>query len=200
LRIGGALAVADRRRPRYIPSDFSDYVATAANTALLEVSSTMLLGVVSDTHGHIEYTREAVRMLDSLEVAEVIHCGDIGSPEVIPLFSAWPAHFVFGNVDYDEPSLRTAIDESGQTCHGRFGSLVREGIRIAFLHSDDARLFAQTVQSGGADLVCYGHTHIAKQHRQGRTLVLNPGALYRATPHSIAVVELPSLKATIVTL
>ena len=34
----------------------------------------------------------------------------------------------------------------------------------------------------------------------GETLVLNPGALYRANPHSIAVVELPSLEATIVPL
>ena len=56
-----------------------------------------------------------------------------------------------------------------------------------------------TVQAGEWDLVCYGHTHAAKQHRQGRTLVLNPGALYRATPHSLAVVELPELRATIVT-
>jgi hypothetical protein len=40
---------------------------------------------------------------------------------------------------------------------------------------------------------------VAKQEHCGRTLVLNPGALYRATPHSIAVVELPTLRATIVT-
>jgi hypothetical protein len=29
-------------------------------------------------------------------------------------------------------------------------------------------------------------------------LVLNPGAIYRANPHSIAIVELPEVKATIV--
>ena len=63
---------------------------------------------------------------------------------------------------------------------------------------DDQKRFAQTVHAGEWDLVCYGHTHVAKQHRQGRTLVLNPGALYRATPHSLAVVELPELRATIV--
>ena len=31
----------------------------------------MLLGIVSDTHGHVEYTRQAVRMLKSLEAREV---------------------------------------------------------------------------------------------------------------------------------
>ena len=55
-------------------------------------------------------------------------------------------------------------------------------MRIAFLHSDDNRLFRQTIESGQWDLVCYGHTHIAKQHREGKTLVLNPGAIYRANP------------------
>jgi putative phosphoesterase len=158
----------------------------------------MLLGIVSDTHGHVEYARQAVRVLESLEVAEVIHCGDIGSPAIVPLFAPWPTHFVFGNVDSDEARLRESIAECGQSCHGRFGSLERDGLRIAFLHSDNQRLFADTVQCGEWDLVCYGHTHVAKQELRGRTLVLNPGALFRATLHSVAVVELPALRATIV--
>jgi len=159
----------------------------------------MRLGIVSDTHGHVHYTLDAVRMLESLQVDEVIHCGDIGSPEIVPLFAAWPTHFVFGNVDYDEAALGEAIAANGQHGHDRFGSLERDGVRIAFLHSDDAGLFHETCHSGRYDLVCYGHTHVAKQHRQGDTLVLNPGAIYRATPHSIAIVRLPECEATIVT-
>ena len=37
---------------------------------------------------------------------------------------------------------------------------------------------------------------VAEQHRQGSTQVLNPGALYRANPHTIAIVDLPSLAIT----
>jgi predicted phosphodiesterase len=74
------------------------------------------------------------------------------------------------------------------------------GRRIALIHSDDARLFRQSITSGTYDLVCYGHTHEAEQHREGKTLVLNPGALYRATPHSIAIVELETMEATIIPL
>lgn len=139
-------------------------------------------------------------MLESLEVDEVLHCGDIGSASIVSLFAPWPTHFVFGNVDFDEPPLREAIDEFGQTCHGRFGTLEREGLKIALLHSDDARRFNETVRSGGYDLVCYGHTHVAKQEYAGSTLVLNPGALHRATPHSLAIVDLPQLAVTIVNL
>jgi putative phosphoesterase len=155
----------------------------------------MRLAVVSDTHGHVGYTNAAVRLLVSHKPSAVIHCGDIGSPAIIPLFAGWPAHFVFGNVDHDEGELAKAIEKAGQTCHGRFGSLELAGRKIAFLHSDDLDLFEETVASGEWDLVCYGHTHAAEQHRVGRTLVLNPGALFRATPHTLAIVELPALTA-----
>ncbi len=160
----------------------------------------MQLGIVSDTHGHVPYALEAVRMLESLGVEAVLHCGDIGSPEIVGLFSAWPTHFVFGNVDHDEADLRRAIRDAGQTCHGRLGTLELAGRKIAFLHGDDTALLRETIDSGKWDLVCHGHTHIARQMRQGNTLVLNPGALYRATPHSLAGVELETLAATIISL
>jgi putative phosphoesterase len=156
----------------------------------------VLLGVVSDTHGQVEFTRQAVRMLESLEVQVVLHCGDIGSPEIVPLFHAWPTHFVFGNVDYDRAALRTAIKQAGQTCHERFGSLELVGRKIAFLHSDDTTTFRDAIASGQWDLVCYGHTHVAKEEHVRNTIVLNPGALYRANPHSLAIVELPELRVT----
>ena len=158
----------------------------------------MLLGIVSDTHGHVPFTQQAVRVLEAMEVQEVLHCGDIGSEEIVSLFSAWPAHFVFGNVDVDRDELRRAIAAAGQTCHDCFGTLARLGRKIAFLHSDDERLFQTTLSDGKFDLVCYGHTHKARQHKSGKTLVVNPGAVFRANPRSVAVVELPALEVTIV--
>lgn len=159
----------------------------------------MRIGVVSDTHGHVDFTRQAIRMLESCEVELVIHCGDIGSEDVVSLFQPWPTHFVFGNVDYDRRGLRAAIQTAGQTCHDRFGNLELAGKRIAFLHGDDSVLFARTIAEGQYDLVCYGHSHIAEHHVEGNTLVLNPGALYRAQPHSIALVDLPALEIAHVT-
>ena len=160
----------------------------------------MRLGVVSDSHGHVELVRPAIRMLESLEVDVVLHCGDIGSAAVVNLFKAWPTHFVFGNCDADRQGLAAAIQSAGQTCHGEFGELELEGRRIALLHSDDRRRFQDAINSGQWDLVCYGHTHTAAIQRHGKTLVLNPGALYRANPHSLAIVELPAVEATFVTL
>lgn len=156
----------------------------------------MRIGIVSDTHGHLANARAAVRSLTQLNVELVIHCGDIGSPDVVALFQPWPTHFVFGNVDGDEFELTQAITAAGQTCHGRFGSLDVAGTKIAFLHSDDRAQFQETIAGGKWDLVCYGHSHIPEQHFSGKTLVLNPGALYRADPHTLATVELPDLIAT----
>jgi uncharacterized protein len=160
----------------------------------------MRIGVISDTHGNVASAQAAVRMLESLEVKAVLHAGDIGSIAITKLLAAWPAHFVFGNCDHDHDVLRAGIEQAGLVCHGLFGDLSLAGRCIALIHSHDARLFRHVCTSGEYDLVCYGHTHVAEQHREGKTLILNPGALHRANPHSLAVVELESLEATIVPL
>ena len=156
----------------------------------------MRIGVLSDTHGHLDNVRQAVRMIESLEIQQLIHCGDIGSPDVVRLLDPWPTHFVFGNVDDDLAALRAAIRAGGHTCHERQGELLLAGRRIAFLHGDDQRLLGELCASGQFDLVCHGHTHVAAHRLLGRTHVLNPGALYRAAYHSLAVVDLPQLEVT----
>jgi putative phosphoesterase len=139
-------------------------------------------------------------MLESLAVDAVLHCGDIGSMAVVELFAAWPTHFVFGNCDENTAAFAAAIEKSSQTCHGLFGDLEFDGVKVALLHSHDRRKFRDVIDSGQYGLVCYGHTHVAAIDRRGETVVLNPGAIYRASPHSIAVVDLPKAEATIIEL
>jgi uncharacterized protein len=160
----------------------------------------MRIGVVSDTHGHVVNTLAAIRLLESLEVVQVLHCGDIGTTEIPPLFKPWPTDFVFGNCDFAKDELTEAIHDAGKTCHGAFGDLEIASRRVALIHSDDHRKFHEVIRSGIYDLVCYGHSHVAKIEEVGRTMVLNPGALYRANPHSLAIVELETMQAEIVNL
>ena len=160
----------------------------------------MRLGVISDTHGHVENTRQAVRMLESLEVDHLLHCGDIGTPEIVQMLAAWPADFVLGNCDYDAAALQTAIEAAGQGFHGTFGELNLAGRKIALLHSHERAKFRQVTENESWDLVCYGHSHVAAIDQKGPTLIVNPGAVYRANPLSIAIVDLKQMQATIVNL
>jgi uncharacterized protein len=154
----------------------------------------MRIGVVSDTHGHLPSARRAAELLAERHVEQVLHCGDIGTPEVVHVFSRWPGHYVFGNCDHDLAELTEAIELVQQTSHGDFGEFELAGCRIALVHGHDYRRFQQAIHSAAYRLVCYGHTHVPEEHYEGQTLVLNPGALFRANPRTIAVVELPSLK------
>ena len=155
-----------------------------------------IIGVVSDTHGQVPYTRKGVELLAALDVEAVLHCGDIGGAEIVGLFAAWTTHFVLGNVDFDHRALQRAVDAAGQHFHGRFGRVELAGRKIAIVHGDDSVALRGSINGGEFDLVCTGHTHVAEQYRQGQTLVLNPGAFYRAQPHTLAIVDLVKLEAT----
>ena len=154
----------------------------------------MKIGVLSDTHGEVWAAQRAVRILHDRHVDTVIHCGDIGI-EVVPLFNGMRTHFVRGNMD-DAERLREVIVDAQHTFHDQSGSLEVEGQRVAFLHGDDVKLLRHTIHSGHWDLVCHGHTHAFTKGLEGRTLVLNPGAVGRTSHPSLAIVELPSLEVT----
>lgn len=154
----------------------------------------MKVAVVSDTHGHVGNTVQAIQRIADEEADVVLHCGDVGSAGILPLFADWPLHFVSGNVDvFDTAALRRTAEELSQTFHDRFADLELDGVRIAMLHGDDGRRLSETIQSQAYDLVCFGHTHRMEHRREGRTTVLNPGALYRARPHSLAIVTMPEI-------
>jgi len=154
----------------------------------------MRIGVISDTHGRAERTLAAVRMLESLDVERVLHCGDIGSPQIPPLLSQWRVDYVSGNVDHDTRELAAAVADSKGTFHGRFADLEIEGVKIAVLHSDDQRRFRETIAAGDWQIVCYGHTHVADLKEENGVWVLNPGALHRTRQPSIAVIDLPEIE------
>jgi len=155
----------------------------------------MRIGLISDTHGDAHNTRAAVRMFESLEIDILIHCGDIGSAEVVSLLAPWPTHFVLGNMDPGN-GLSKSIVDAGQNFHERFGQLEIDGRKIAFLHGDDSQLLRDSIDSQSWDLICFGHTHTATHFRQGQTLVVNPGAIRRTASPSVAIVDLPEMELT----
>lgn len=149
----------------------------------------MRIGVVSDTHDRAEVIAEAIRLLLEQQVELILHCGDIETPETARLFKAIPTHFVFGNWDKDRVKLAAAIKDVGGTHHDSFGAIELAGKRLAWVHSHERHQLRQLEHSDFFDYLFYGHTHIREQHRTGKTLVANPGALFRANPKTCIVLN-----------
>ena len=154
----------------------------------------MKIGVISDSHGEIPPLKKALGTIDRLGVELMIHCGDVGD-EVVSHLKGRTVHFVHGNMD-DPVGLRESLVDPGHVYHDHLGALEMEGRQIAFLHGHDVKLLHRTINSGEWDMVCHGHTHAFSKSTEGRTLVVNPGALARAQNPSMAVVDLPSLEVT----
>jgi putative phosphoesterase len=172
----------------------------------------MRVGVVSDTHDRTARVQAALAMLRQRGVALVLHCGDIESVETVRLFADFPTHFVLGNWDGDWISgvncgraprapdgrkrdasrLRLAIEEIGGTLHEPWGELELEGHQIAWVHGNDRTLLRELERSGCYDYLFYGHTHVAERHLTGRTLVVNPGAMFKAQAVRFAILDLAS--------
>lgn len=164
----------------------------------------MKIGIVSDTHDRTDTAEAALKLLRERGVELILHCGDIESPDTVRLFAGVPTHFVFGNWDgyavagrrprdgsgRDFGRLREAIRGIGGVAHGEWGDLELAGRKIAWLHGHDRKLKEEVEAMDHFDYLFYGHTHHAEQHRVGHTLVVNPGALFRAAPKRCAVLDL----------
>ncbi|MDW8065637.1 MAG: YfcE family phosphodiesterase [Anaerolineae bacterium] len=137
----------------------------------------MRIGILGDTHDHIENTRRALEILRCERVERLFHCGDVTSSEVVSLFDGWDVLFVRGNMD------RLDVLEPAVIALGRQPFLVDElvttvaGRRIVILHGDNTERLQQVIASGDFDYVFHGHTHRRRDERIGRTRVINPGAL-----------------------
>ncbi|SRR5579885_2248915 len=152
----------------------------------------MQIAVLSDTHGRHETVEKALQVVQRRNVHFVLHCGDIDDSETVWLFQGFTAHFVFGNCDRDRHGIRQAAYGIGATIHEPFGLVELEGLKLAFVHGDDAGLLRDLERSEAFDYLFYGHTHQAEERRTGPTRVLNPGALHRARPKSFLFLDLPS--------
>ena len=152
----------------------------------------MRIGVVSDTHDRFETIAEAVRLLAEQHVELILHCGDIESPETVLAFKSVPTHFVFGNWDKDRVRLAAAIKSIGGWYNESFGAIELAGKRVAWVHSHERHQLHQLERADYFDYVFYGHTHVREQHRTGRTIVANPGALFRANPKTCVVLDVIS--------
>jgi len=161
----------------------------------------MKLGIVSDTHNHIDNTRRAVAVLRARGVERVIHCGDITTTAIVELFEGFKLTFVFGNMDHYHADLMTAAKKLfGIGSMGYHYTANIDGKRVAVCHGDDEEMLRGFIQQGVYDFVFHGHTHRRRDQLIGQTRVINPGALggRQSEPRSVCVLDLQTDEAEFV--
>ena len=120
-----------------------------------------LVGVISDTHGHLPHSvAEAFEGVDL-----IIHAGDIGEPEIIEaLKKIAPTIAVRGNMDFGQWAHQLSIEktiEINQT-------------RLVVLH--DVFRLKQKPANAAPRVVISGHTHRPLQEENRGVLYINPGS------------------------
>ncbi len=128
----------------------------------------MLIGVVSDTHGYLN-----PRVPELLQgVDHILHAGDIGDGGIIEaLAEIAPVTVVRGNNDRTGP----------ESLYPEEVSLKLEGFGFYLTHivkvpKSPDHPSMQPYSDTGADVVVFGHSHIAFQQELGNILFFNPGA------------------------
>ena len=167
----------------------------------------MLLGIMSDTHDHLDNTRRASELLVDAGVDMVLHLGDIVSPFTLRLLASVldkPLVGVFGNNDGDKLLLYRIASDKGWRLAEAPLIMELEGRRLLLLHGwgpaeNTVGLVEALAYSKSFDAILYGHTHKVDHRRMDGTLVLNPGAVsgYLAEKPSLALLNLESMEAEI---
>ncbi len=147
----------------------------------------MKILVLSDTHGSIERAEEVIRQNRKSDL--IIHLGDNirDADDLSYIFPEILMESVRGNCDFVAPETPSEK------------LLEYMGVRIFITHGN-----AYSVKNGysrlihkaahvDADLVLFGHTHIAETFAHGKAIFLNPGSLSEprsGRKPSYAVIEL----------
>ena len=127
-----------------------------------------MIGVVSDTHGYLN--PKVPELLAGVE--HILHAGDIGDAGIIAeLARIAPVTTVRGNNDRTGPESlfpeEVTVELDGWNFFLTHEVKVPKG-------PDDPSM--ETYRKAGADVVVFGHSHIALQRQIGTVLFFNPGA------------------------
>lgn len=149
----------------------------------------MIIGILSDTHDRDAAMAAGLKVLGAAGAEFYVHCGDIGSQRCVDLLAGLACAFVFGNTDFDRAALARYAASIDVGCYGNFADLELAGNKVAVTHGDDYRLKQRLLSDQKHDYLLQGHTHVAADDRVGRTRVINPGALHRATRKTVASLD-----------
>ncbi len=150
-----------------------------------------MIGILSDSHDHIEHLQKAVALFAEKKVELVIHGGDACSPFVWPFFRDLKVsvYAVLGNNAGD--AVRGPIVAKKHGVDLRldpfFQSFAHGGRKFAVFHGDPFEVVEALAKSQTYDVVVYGHDHVPAIRSEGKTLLINPGSLVSKVSSKLSV-------------
>lgn len=138
----------------------------------------MKIGIISDSHDHMENIKKAVQIFQDRKVGYVIHLGDYVNPASVKLFQGIHLIGIFGNNDGDKYRLMRSFQEIGGEMKGDFLELQEGGLKIACYHGTEPQIREALIASEKYEVVLYGHTHSYEDRYVKKTRVLNPGTAH----------------------
>ena len=153
----------------------------------------MRIGILSDSHGRTKITARAVSALLDSGAELLIHLGDFETEQVIDELVGHECLIVFGNCDWDIKGLTRYAEAMNVRVEHPLGRLEVDDKIVAFTHGHINHVVDQALQDG-VDYLLHGHTHELRDDRLGSTRIINPGALFRASRYTVAILD-PGLDA-----
>lgn len=138
----------------------------------------MKLGLISDTHDHLDHIRSAAKHFRDRRVDLVIHAGDFTSPPAVKVLEGLRTGGVFGNNDGEKLGIAKAFQKIGGRLEGDFLKVEAGGEAIAVYHGTVPEIREALGRCGLYRAVISGHTHKLEDRREGRTRMLNPGSAH----------------------
>lgn len=149
----------------------------------------MRIGILSDNHGHPRTVERAFALLEEHGAEAFFHCGDVGGQDVLDLFVGRRIWFVWGNTDWPARGVDEFLNTTGLAVPTVPVRVTLAGRSIALCHGHEA-VFDRLRLSPDCDYLFHGHTHVRADARIGSCRVINPGALHRARPRTVATLDL----------
>ncbi|MBI4698138.1 MAG: metallophosphoesterase [Nitrospirae bacterium] len=138
----------------------------------------MKIGIMSDSHDHIENIKKGIRIFKDKHVEFILHLGDYVNPASVRAFSGARLVGIFGNNDGDKFRLINTFQEIGGEIKGDFYEFEADSLKFACYHGTERELKDALIECGKYDVVACGHTHECVNKTIGNTLVLNPGTAH----------------------
>ena len=148
-----------------------------------------MIGIISDTHENEEAIKKAVKIFKEKNVEFIVHCGDIISPPMLEHFKGLKMKFIFGNKDGERNGLNTKAKQLGFDEIKDEKEFEHKKKKFYVYHGTRQEILDDAIKSNKYDYVLTGHTHVKKDEKIGKTRVINPGALFRIYPYTIALLD-----------